>query len=198
MQIRVDFIKEYGIRDQKYKDKMRETLEERNRRFSQLNKKFNFSETDGTFSIGRKSYEPEYSESYEAIEIWFRPLYDSPALDLDSWMRSQTITIYEFMFLDNITLHNFEKILELLNQDKYVDLIQTRAENVVQKLIEKGENLEEIIRSLDFEKNSFDDFRCKKFFDIKFWDVSKLMEIRSYKSRYNRCLDKVVRTRKLR
>lgn len=199
--IRGSFIREYSEQHERMRNFGWELIAERNKLHRALNEEFGYSEPDGSFGIGCKNHvDKEYKRRYDEIEARFRKPYDQNRPAFDDWCRSRGMTVFEFLFFDNIYDEHLREIAaKSPNRDDWqlqFQPIQVKAGLLVRKL-KADHYVGGIRKQLDMEiaRQHYANSRCRKFFSLKPWDLSAQIDIltytREWKDALNRAFDRM-------
>lgn len=192
--IRGDFVRQYADMNQKSQDESRNMVARRNELLRKLNRDYGFLEKDGSVRIdpGTGTYD-EYKRQNVRIESQFRGPYDNLTPMFDNWCRENGITIFEYLLLDNIELVD-DALTQIVEsgatvKNLLVVAIELKARLFVERL--KPDHLVGEIKrriSLDLNHRGYANARCRKFFAIKLWEISKQKAIIDYGQRYKTAL----------
>lgn len=173
-------------------------IAERDKQHRELNREFGYSEPDGSFGIGCKSHvDTDYKARYDEIEARFRAPYDKGLPGFYDWCRGQGITIYEYLFFDNIYDEHLKKIAEASEgkDDWSLKPIQFKARLLVEKL-KTDHYVGEIRKRLDMEISNqhYANSRCRKFFGIRPWNVTDQKAVMDYSREWKEALNRAFDT----
>lgn len=191
--IRGNFIRDYAEQNERMWNTGSELVVNRDKLHQALNMNFGYSEPDGSYGAGCKSYtNQKYKTEYDEIEARFRKPYDDGLPSLQRWCQLNEMSIYEFLFLDNIDSDHLRLIAADTQRraDWELQPIQKKAKLLVHKL--KGNHyVGELRRRIDLEisHQTYARYRCRNFFKIKPWSVGDQMTMFSYGSEWKRALD---------
>ncbi len=170
-------------------------IEARNLELQRLNQDFGFIDEDGTVPIGCKSSVIiDYKQQYDNIEAGHRVKYDAVTPDRESWMRQCDISLFEYLLLDNCSGKELDSLAGKLTPE---DELSDNA--IVQKAIGYMAGWKSQYRiggvqsamQREIEDYKFVAARCRNFFDIRIWNISKQIKIFRYgklwSSALNRC-----------
>lgn len=191
--IRGEFIRNYAERHQKMVSDGWRMISSRDAAHRALNQKFGFSEPDGSFNSGCKSHvNRDYKRAYDQIEARFRVDYDTNLPAFYDWCRHQGITIFEYLFADNIDVEDLNKIAEIstLRQDWELEPINLKAHLSVENL-KADHRVGEIRNRVNIEigLHHFARSRCRTFFGIRPWDIFEQKAIFDYRRKWTTALD---------
>lgn len=191
--IRGSFIREYTEQKERMWKSDWDLIAERDKFHRALNEQFEYSEPDGSFGIGCKSHvDQEYKRRYDEIEACFRKHYDQNLPAFHDWCHSRGITVFEFLFFDDIYDEHLRKIAAKSQEreDWQLRPIQAKARLLVQKL-KADHYVGEIRERLDMEiaYQHYANSRCRKFFALKPWDLSAQKAILDYSREWKNALN---------
>ena len=191
--IRGAFIRAYAIRQAESDRKSDKMISERNLLLMSLNRRFGFSEHDGSFGIGCKTHvDPAYKAEYDRIESDFKGPYDANLPNLDAWCLSEGMTIWECLLIDDIWREDLQKIAALSEKrdDWALQPIVVRAQSEVNRLASEY-YIGELRRRLDMMIgfHGYASARCRRTFKVPFWDVQRQLAILSYHREWKSALN---------
>lgn len=198
-QIRGDIIQEFTARSANDMSRRLDLIAKRDQKLRSLNKEFGYSEPDGTYGIGCRSHiDSVYKRRYDEIEDEFRKPYDEVSESLDAWRKAVGMTIYEYLFLDNIGSSHLQEIADacMSRNDWAIDPVALNARLLIQDWA-KGHNIGEIRKLLNLEvaNQHYAHSRCRKFLGIRPWDISSQLAIFSYGREWKSALHKSLNSR---
>jgi len=182
--IRGKFIRDYAKENKRMWNSGWQLIEDRDKLFCKLNEEFGYSEHDGSFGIGCKTHvDQEYKRRYDGIKARFQKPYDDKLPSFHNWCRLQRMTVFEFLFFDNIDDEHLRKIAAISEdcEDWQLRPIQLKTRLSVQKL-KANHNVGEIRMLLDAEiaHHHYANTRCRKFLNIHIWDLAAQKAILEY------------------
>ena len=191
--IRGAFIRAYAIRQAESNRKSDEMISERNLLLMGLNRRFGFSEPNGSFGIGCKTHvDLAYKAEYDRIESDFKGPYDANLPNLDAWCSSEGMTIWECLLIDNLWQEDLLKIAALSEKtdDWTLYPIVLKARFEVNRLASEY-YIGEVRRRLDMMIgfHGYASVRCRKTFKVPFWDVPRQLVILSYQRKWKTALN---------
>jgi hypothetical protein len=198
--IRGNVILEYAEQYKRIIEFGSELTWERNKLHSALNKEFGYSGHDGSFSNARMSHvDQEYMRQYDEIESRFREQKKDHNLPVfDDWCRSLGMTIFEFLFFDDIVPTHLREIAADVEKGGDLELWPIEAKARLWVHWRSADHYVGEVRSqLDalIGTQQFANSRCRKFFALKPWDLSSQKAIldytREWKEALNRAFDGV-------
>jgi hypothetical protein len=191
--IRGAFIRAYSIRQAENDAKSHEMISDRNLLLIDLNKRFGFSEPNGSFGIGCKTHvDSAYKNAYERIESNFKGPYEAILPNLDAWCLSEGMTMWECLLIDDIWLEDLRKIAKLSEKsdDWVLQPIVRRSQLEVNRWASEY-NVGEVRRRLDIliDLQRYASARCRRKFKVPFWDVQSRLTILQYGRRRKNALN---------
>ena len=191
--IRGAFIRAYSIRQAESDAKSHEIISDRNLLLIALNKRFGFSEPNGSFGIGCKTHvDSAYKNAYEKIELNFKGPYEAILPNLDAWCLSEGMTMWECLLIDDIWQEDLRKIAKLSEKsdDWVLQPIVRRSQLEVNRWASEY-NVGEVRRRLDIliDLQRYASARCRRKFKVPFWDVQSQLTILQYGRRRKNALN---------
>jgi len=192
--MRGEFIRKYTQSKARMWSDGWQMIAERDKSHRALNQEFGYSDSDGTFGIGCKSHvDQEYKRRYDEIEARFREPYEKNLPTLHEWCRSQGITIFEYLFFDDIDDDHLREIAKVSEPKDDWELrpIILKARYMIEKL-KVGHRIGEIRDRIDMEISyqHYANSRCKKFFEIRLWDLPANKAIFDYGQEWKAALNR--------
>ena len=169
-------------------------IDARNAQHRILNKKYGFSDSDGTFGIGKKSHvDKAYVAEYDEIQNSFRVRYDNESkkeTDIDN----ATLSIFEYLLFDNASKNAVEALHKSADadiEDSPVDFIRVRAQAETNRWNEEytAEGIREMIKH---ERRNFV-YRargCRKNLRISLTNLAAIAAISNFKKIYLGALER--------
>ncbi len=191
--IRGAFIRAYALRQAESDRKSDEMISNRNFLLMALNRRFGFSEPNGSFGIGCKTHiDSAYKAEYDKIELDFKGPYEANLPNLHKWCLSQGMTIWECLLIDDIRRKDLQTIATLSQRldDWALKPIVLRAKSEVKRLANEY-YLGEVRRRLDMMIgfHGYASARCRKMFKVPIWDVQRQLAILSYQREWKSALN---------
>lgn len=191
--IRGSFIRAYEVRQAEYDRNSHEMISKRNLLLIDLNRRFGFSEPDGSFGIGCKTHvDTAYKAQYDKIESDFKGPYEANLPNLYAWCFSQEMTIWEYLLIDNISR---EALHEIANRSEKLDdwslkPITVKAQSEVKKLASEfyiGGVRQRLDSMINWHPAAL--ARCRKTFKVPIWDLQRQLVIHSYHREWKAALN---------
>jgi hypothetical protein len=201
-QIRGSFIRSYS-------DKQRESwkvgsalIQKRDNEHRALNKAYGYFDKDGTIPIGCKSHvDLEYKRKYDEIEARFREPYESNLPSLYDWCKREGMSIYEYLWIDNIHTEHLEIVAAESTQehDWQINYIARKAALFVERL-KVNHSVGEIKNLIDIEvrNHHYAISHCRKLLDIKPWELGKQTVLFKYRRDWKAALENVLNSSAIR
>ncbi len=191
--IRGSFIRAYEVRQAEYDRNSHEMISKRNTLLIDLNRRFGFSEPDGSFGIGCKTHvDTAYKAQYEKIASDFKGPYEANLPNLHRWCLSQGMTIWECLLIDDIRREDLQAIAARSEKtdDWALKPIVLRAQFEVKRLASEY-YVGEVRRRLDMMIgfHGYASARCRKTFKVPIWDLQRQLVIHSYHREWKAALN---------
>ena len=193
-QIRGTFIRSYSERYDKYLDRSFDLIEKRDDEHRALNKTYGYLEKDGTVSTGCKSHvDIDYKQKYDGVETRFRAHYDNSLPDLYDWCRREGMSIFEYLWIDNISNEHLKSVAveSARKPDWEMNFVGRKAKLFVDRL--KTEHSVGEIRHLidvEMQDHGYAATRCRKLLEIKTWEIGKQKVLFDYRRDWKAALEK--------
>ncbi len=195
LQIRGSFIRDYAEKHREYLKRGWQLIQARDGEHRALNKAHGFVDSDGTIPIGCRSHvDLNYKRKYDEIEARFRGPYEAGLPGLYDWCKRDGMSIYEYLWIDNIHTELLEIVAAESTQkpDWQMNYIARKAGLFVERL-KDAHSVGEIKRLIDMEvqNHSYATARCRKMLEIKVWDLGKQKALLDYRRDWKDALEKV-------
>lgn len=192
--IRGSFIRGYAEKHREYWARGLDLIQKRDDEHRALNKAYGYVESDGTIPIGCRSHvDLDYKRKYDEIEARFRAPYDAGLPSLYEWCKREGMSIYEYLWIDNIHDENLVTVAVESAQkpDWQMNYIARKAGLFVERL-KDAHSVGEIKRLIDMEvqNHGYAITRCRKMLDIKPWELGKQKALLDYRREWKSALEK--------
>ncbi len=143
--------------------------------------------------IGCKSHvDIEYKRKYDEIQARFSPQYERGLPDLYDWCRREGMSVFEYMWIDNIYTEDLEAVAEESTKkaDWQMNYVARKAGLFLERL-KAAHSISEIRRLIDMEvrNHGYAAARCRKILDIKPWELGKQKALLDYRSDWKKALE---------
>lgn len=191
--IRGAFIRAYATRQAESDRESEEMISKRNLLLMDLNRRFGFSEPNGSFGIGCKTHvDLSYKAEYEKIESDFKGPYEANLPNLDAWCIQKGMTVWECLLIDDIWRDDLRKIAARSEKmdDWALKPIVLRAQSEVNRMASEF-YIGEVRRRLDMMIgfHGYASARCRKKLKVPIWDVQRQLAISSYHREWKTALN---------
>jgi hypothetical protein len=191
--VSADAFDEYTSKEILHRNSTWAILKERDELHRDLNKTFNFPDSDGTFGIGkRSSVNKEYSEKYDQITQKYKTLYDIENENWRVWEKSYGLNVYEYLFFKDLILTEEDK--NKLSSSFVISdgCILNSVFEHARYIIESKRGIGPSLKGTEFERTFTESIENHigsakyelrhhiKFFDLKFWEFRKKQFIKEY------------------
>lgn len=195
-QIRGSFIRSYLDKHSECWKRGIDLIQKRDDEHRALNKAYGYIDKDGTVPIGCKSYvDLQYKRKYDEIEARFREPYDSGLPNLYAWCKREGMSIYEYLWIDNIYAEHLEIVAAESAQkhDWELDYIVRKAALFVESK-KANHSVGKIKRLIDIEvrNHHYAISRCRKMLEIKPWELRKQKVLFDYRQDWRAALENVL------
>jgi len=193
-QVRGSFIRGYAEKHREYVKNGWAMITKRDNEHRDLNRAFGFIDPDGTVSVGCKSHiDVEYKRKYDEIESRFRGPYDRNLPNLYDWCKQDGMTIFEYMFIDNLYDEHLEAIAaeSVKKEDWQIDYMARKAGLYVQRL-KAAHSVGEIKRliTMEVQQHGYAVTRCRKMLKIKPWELIKQKALVDHRHQWKAALER--------
>lgn len=191
-QIRGQFMRSYAEKHLEYVKSSWAMIEKRNDEHRALNRTYGYFEDDGTAGIGCKSHvDVEYKRRYDEIESLFRGPYDRNLPGLYDWCKMESMTIFEYLFIDNLHDEHLKTVAEESSkkEDWQMNYLWVKARLFVDEL-KSSHSVGEINRLIDIElqHHRYAALRCRKMLEIRPWELMKQKTLLDYRREWKMAL----------
>lgn len=184
--IRPRFVHDWCELKRRQRQRQWDTIGDRDERLRELNSRYGFFNEDQNPAIGRKTHvDTDYKRAYDEIEADFRQIYDALPDSETDWLRTNDVSTYEYLLLDNYELGDSGFFVEQLvsrPQMNPIEVIGAKAQSFLKRWVEEH-RLGGVRGHLRTEIHMFPyaAARCRRFFGISVWDLGRKAEIRQYR-----------------
>jgi hypothetical protein len=191
-EMRPVIVRQYVVRHDTSWRAMMQYVHKRDNLQRDLNKQYNFAELDGTYGAGKMSCtDAEYIRLYDKIEREFRELYNAEIANRD-WVDSSTLSMFEYLLLDNASQRALKKMEELAEQhlqEPWYEFIGVKAHAEMEEWKNKY-NVDGIMEAIRHELNDFRyrNMRCRKALSISRLNLRATFALFLFQRRYRSCI----------